>query len=139
MYTFAEIETEYSRLNRIFSGTDKPSKFPYGFNRDDFGGLHLELKLDGVMALVGTERGKETFRSETSSLNELMYWVFRNKAKSKAQAYELQNRHPTNDSRRIWFELSIKLLELVSEQWAKRLEYEYEQILQQHPYRDKAC
>lgn len=137
MCSFAEIETEYSRLNRIFSGADKSSRFPYGFNRDDSGGLHLELKHDGVMALVGTERGRETFRSETSSLDELMYWVFRNKAKSKAQSYELKNRHPTNDSRRIWFELSIKLLKSISEQWAKRLENEYAEILRKHPYRDK--
>lgn len=137
MYAFAEIEAEYSRLDRIFSGSEKSPKFPYGFNRDDNGGLHLELKLDGVMALVGTERGKETLRLETSSLEELMYWVFRNKAKSKAQSHELKNRHPTNDSRRIWFALSIKLLNSVSEQWATRLENEYEEILQKHPYRDR--
>lgn len=61
-----------------------PSEFPLSEIPDDFGGRHLELSGDGKMAIVTTDRGVETKRLETYSIDELMYWVFLAYANSKA-------------------------------------------------------
>lgn len=62
----------------------RASEFPYGTRPDHSGGLHLEIADDGKMALVGTDRGIETVRHETGSVDELLYWVFRDFAYSRA-------------------------------------------------------
>lgn len=63
---------------------DVSDKFPFGTKPDNFGGLHLEISADGKMALVGTDRGMETKRQETYSIDELMYWIFKSKVNSRA-------------------------------------------------------
>lgn len=89
-----EIPTEvleaYEKYAKIggFSG----QKFPYGTIRRNNGDIHFELKPDGTMALVGTERGRETYREETKSVDELMYWIFKDRAHSIAYRTPRQER-----------------------------------------------
>ena len=71
-------------------GKDR-NALPYGTKPDNFGGEHIEISSDGKMALVGTERGLETSRRETYSLDEFMYWIFASHAYSRGWKYELSN------------------------------------------------
>jgi hypothetical protein len=58
-------------------------KFPYGFERDLIGGYHLELEGDGKIALVGTERNRETFRKKFENEEELVNWIYEDLSKSR--------------------------------------------------------
>jgi len=131
-----EIEAEYIRHAKRFN-IEEPI-FPFGEIPDDFGGRHLELGLDGNMALIATDRGNEMERQETHSLDELMYWIFESYAYSRAWDYELNNRHPTHDSRRIAFAKALEEIEKLSQDWRDRLYAEQQEILSRNPYRDQS-
>ena len=131
--------------NRIIQAYESHSKtmgllehdFPFDFfSRGDDGSYHLEYNASGKMSLVATERGKETDRKETYELDELMYWIFSMKAGQIGLNYELNNRHPSDDFRRIYFAKALEEIGKISPAWQERLEREYEEILLQHPFED---
>lgn len=92
------------------------SEFPFSEIPDDFGGYHLELLDDGKMALVGTDRGVETKRLETYSIDELMYWIFLAYANSKA-FYTKGAKRSYEESQKVALEEMGK----VSRAWQERL------------------
>jgi len=51
------------------------TKFPLEFLPHNFGGRHLEISPEGRFSIVGTDRGKETERRETTSKDELFEWI----------------------------------------------------------------
>jgi hypothetical protein len=53
-----------------------------------------------------------------------------------ATAYELENRNPTEDFRRIYFVKNIELMEILDINYAKWLKAELDEILEKHPYSD---
>ncbi|WOI35373.1 Imm63 family immunity protein (plasmid) [Tritonibacter scottomollicae] len=95
--------------------------FPYGTNPDNFGGIHLEISPNGLMALVGTERGKETQRQETKSIDELMYWIFKKRANSKA-FYKSQKNYDYAASQ----QKALNEIGKISQEWRNRLKREQE-------------
>jgi|GEM_PF-379913 len=129
--SYEDVKAEYLRISRGWEGSD--GKLLVGTSRTDDGGYHLEFAGDGKLSLVATERGNEMARYETYSLEELMYWIFKDQAFARATDYELAHRHPTNDARIIIFARQIELLAQLSGNWAKRCQSEQEKILQEHP------
>lgn len=51
--------------------------FPLEVEPHNFGGRHLEISADGNFAIVGTDRGTETERRETKSLDQLFEWIIK--------------------------------------------------------------
>lgn len=98
-------------------------KFPFGTRPDNFGGIHLEIKPNGVMALVGTDRGQETQRQETQSVDELLYWVFKSHVNSKA-FYRPQQQYDFAASQR----LAVEEIGKFSLEWQKRLRREQQNL-----------
>jgi hypothetical protein len=84
------------------------------------------------------DRDSETMNQQTSDLDLLLYWIFRDITFSMACEYELANRNPDQDFRRIMFEHQVELLTLLSPQWGERESQEHEQILKQNPFDDYA-
>ena len=100
------------------------------------GGYHIEYVSSGIFCFVATERDKETIRRETHSLEELMYWIFVGVAQKIASRYELNNRHPKHDFRRLLFAKAVEEIGKVSPEWQTRLNEEYQEVLQRAPFRD---
>jgi Immunity protein 63 len=100
------------------------------------GSYHLEVSSDGSFALVGTERGMETEKKVTKSLDELLYWIASGEASSRGLEYELKHRNSTDDFRRIYFLKAEEELALISTEWADRLRCEHAEILKIHPFLD---
>jgi hypothetical protein len=75
-------------------------EFPLGTERDETGAPYLELSPDGKMAILGRDRGEETFRQETYSVDELMYFLFRKTAFSRALSQAPTDK-PYKESERI--------------------------------------
>ncbi|PKR57769.1 Imm63 family immunity protein [Thalassospira lohafexi] len=112
-----EILTTYRRLSEKMNG--QPSDFPLGTAPDNFGGRHLEVSEDGKMALVATDRGVETKRLETYSVDELMYWIFKSYANSKA-FYRKNAQYDYVKSQ----EMALEEIGKVSVEWRERLRQE---------------
>ena len=112
-----EVQTTYQRLSKKMDG--QASSFPYGTTPHDFGGSHLEFADDGKMALVATDRGMETKRRETYLLDELMYWIFKDLANSKA-FYRRDAKYDYAVSQQI----ALEELGKVSTEWRERLRKE---------------
>ena len=129
--SYEAVQAEYHRISLGWEGSSH--RLPIGTSRTDDGSYHLECASDGKLSLVSTERGSEINRHETYSLEELMYWLFRDQAFAYAIDYELAHRHPTNDFRVILFARQIELLAQLSEDWASRCQSEQDKILKKHP------
>lgn len=56
----------------------------YGEVYPDSGRYYLELHDDGKMAIVAKDRGSESSRDETYSVDELIYWMAQSLATSRA-------------------------------------------------------
>lgn len=102
---------------------------------ENFGAAHIEVDKIGYH-FIRTERGEEIERQFTDNLNLLLYWFFKDVTFDMATAYELENRNPTEDFRRIYFAKNIELMEILDINYAKWLKAELDEILEKHPYRD---
>jgi len=112
-----EIKVLYRRYSKLFDGQE--SELPIGTTPDDFGGRHLEVSSDGRLALVGTDRGSETKRQETRSVDELLYWIFVGQANAKA-FYRKQEKYDLEASQAI----ALEEIGKISSKWRERLRQE---------------
>jgi hypothetical protein len=118
MSLWDEIQSAYRSASLKFSG--QPLEFPFGFIPENNGKPHIEIHEDGKIALVGTDMGHETKRQETYSVDELMYWIFKSYAISKA-FYGKGKKHHYDESRKI----ALDEIEKISSIWRSRLEKEW--------------
>lgn len=114
-----------------------PREIPYlFFTSGDNGTPHIEYTENGKFYIVATERGNELERQEANDMEELMYLVFKELAEGYGVGYEFRNRRHGEDSRRLYFETSVRELRNISSEWADRLSREFDEVLAEHPYRD---
>jgi hypothetical protein len=64
------------------------------------------------------ERGNELERRTTSVQEQLFYWIFNSITFSMVCEYELHNRVPNQDSRKLLFKKQIKLMRYVKPEFA---------------------
>lgn len=101
------------------------------------GSPHAEHK-DETYFFVVTERGSEFRRREKTDPEELLSWFVRGLTRELASEWELQNRVPHQDSRRLMFKKHVELLQNINESWAKTQQDEYTDVLTSHPFDDAA-
>jgi len=134
MVSYQKIEKEYIRIASKWGEVE--DSFPIPRTRDDFGGYHLEIAEDGKMSLIAIERGNINDRKETDSVDELLYWVFKMRAKAKALKYETEHRIPNQDFRRVYFHQSVVEVNKLSNKWSERMVKELNDILKENPFMD---
>jgi hypothetical protein len=112
-----------SRMVELAREIDVPDHLlpTFGYSEQN-GRPHIELR-DGEFHLVMEERGQEYGRFTTTSLDDLLYHVFRDATYSTAAA-RLRVSQLTSSSRRAILRSQIDLLERVNPEWAKRREAE---------------
>ena len=108
------------------------------FTRTDIGHPHIEIDFNGKYHYVVTERGNVLKCRTTRDIDELMYWIFSSITFDIAVGFELKNRLPDKDSRRLMFDEQLRLMGLLSLEWRNRLAKEIQSILSKHPYDDEA-
>jgi hypothetical protein len=81
--------------------------------------LTLQIKENGYH-LVGQERGVEVRRWITEDLDELLFWIFKDIAFTKAHNYELVHRVGEYDRRIIVFPKEVELLSIINPKWGER-------------------
>jgi hypothetical protein len=129
------VRVKFHALMRRFDVHPAYKRFATAPTND--GGPHVE-HYGRTFAYVVTERGMEYERRETKDPEELLYWLVSDAAREAAQQYELRNRVPGRDSRRLLFRKHVEFLESIRPDWGSRKRAEYDAVLELHPYRDEA-
>jgi hypothetical protein len=95
-------------------------------------------RLEGhTLVYAAHERGRELFRLETTSLDELLYWVCKDLTRELASSFEARNRIPGEDFRRQFFAHWIGLLGGLRPEWGERLGRYVADVLLRSPYSDE--
>src|SRR5262245_5580381 len=101
---FAQMTGELQRLRNSYEAVRLSLGAVRGvrFAEQHDGSAHVEFS-DGRYQYVVTDRGVEVERRSASSMDEIMYWLARDESHSQACGFELQNRIPNHDPRRLMF------------------------------------
>jgi len=124
---------ETNRLAALISA--RADGLPTFGSTEDFARPHVEASPSGYYYVI-VERGVELQRTHVGDLRELMFLVFRDVCFEEAGRFELQNRVPGQDHRRIRFARQLELLEKLNPVWREREAARLDQVLEHHPYRD---
>jgi hypothetical protein len=133
MLTLSEIEEKVNQLAQKI-GAPRNILPTYGYS-EQTARPHVEVG-SVVYYYVVAERGQEYDRYAAFDIDELLYKVFADVTFELSTKYELAHRIKNQDFRRIMFQHQVKLLSMLSPEWAEREAKEHEQILQRHPFND---
>lgn len=106
------------------------------FERDDFACPYIEIVGEHNFYYVVNERGSEIERKHTTSIDELLYWLFRDITFSIGSSYTAKHCVPNQDSRRLMFAKSLELLERLNPAWRVKEEEYFAEILKSTPFED---
>ncbi|PNK65161.1 MULTISPECIES: Imm63 family immunity protein [Pantoea] len=91
---------------------------------------------NGIYNYIYSERGVEFSRRITDSTDELLYWIMYDFVHAVAVEYELNNRIPGKDCRRIYFPKIIELMSKINIDWGIKSRKHLEDVLADSPYDD---
>lgn len=97
---------------------------------------YIEFDTDGILYYVVKERGDELERRKSNSLDDILFWIISDVIFKEANNFEIKNRIPNQDFRRLLFSEQIRLMNLISEIWVERIKLKQEQILKDNPFCD---
>ena len=128
------LRNEVSRLARLI---DVPARLLPTYDVSEGNGLpHIEI--DGeTYHYVHEERGQEFDRFSTTSLDDLLYRVFRDVAWSMSSTLARPHQKPGHDFRREMFKQQLALLDRLNPDWAARCAAEHREVLVNHPFVDE--
>lgn len=134
-YSLQDIET---LINDLAEKIGAPKDlFPSFGSTDGTGRPHIETTSDGQLYFIMSDRGQEYDRQFATDIKDLLYRVFSHVTFILAYDYEIKNRIPNQDFRRLVFEKQESLLAQLDKSWEIRAKKEHEYILKYHPFRDK--
>lgn len=133
MLTLTEIEGSVGGFARAIAAP--ASALPTYGRSDHSGRPHVEV--DDRYHLVVCERGQEHSRQSTLDEDRLLYWIFEGVTFSMACAWEVRNRLPGRDPRRLIFRRQVELLGQLHGSWRVWGEARIGEILSRHPYQDR--
>lgn len=125
-----------NRLQKIAELLDAPRPYA-GFRTQPLhdGSAHCEF--DGeYYHYILSERGETYGQKRTDDAEKLLFWLVADMTVKMAIDYELANREPDIDGRRIWFPYHVELLRRVNEDWASKQDAKYAETLAANPYND---
>jgi len=114
----------------------RPRHLP-DFENRDAGYPFVRIEGD-VFVYLAHERGRETFRRESTDLDDLLWFVFHDVTREMARARGFARlRAPGKDSRRSWFPRWVDLMTGLRPEWGARTQAHVDAVLAQSPYRDR--
>jgi len=111
-----------------------PSSYLRVYNASPQNGApHIEM-LHERYDWVVTERGEELFRSSTSDLDELLFWVLDGAASAYSFDYELGHRVVGQDFRKIAFAKREQVMRSIDPIWGDRARKLIDEVLKTFPF-----
>lgn len=96
---------------------------------------HFEIHNDEYHC-VSSERGFEFSRNITKSMDEFLYWFFKDKISSLSVKYELEHRVRNQDFRKVVFAKEVELFNFLDPLWGIKAKDDIQKILEVYPYSD---
>lgn len=124
------LQKKFRQIARQIGSADAMRLTPDGF------GTPYAERRDDLYFFVVEERGVEFERRQTHDPDELLYWFVESTTAQIAQKWELKNRVQGQDSRRLWFQKHLEILQFIKKEWAERQSREQQQVLSEHPFDD---
>ncbi len=134
MLTFEQIRAETDRLRTLIGAPADLCPLSPAMRGD--GSPFLRVVADGYI-YANEERGHVYNERKTQDLDELLYWIMKDITRSMASEYELANRVPKTDFRRMLFAKDLELLGSLKPEWRERKQREYDAVLAQYPFNDE--
>lgn len=133
MIEFDEVQKLVVELGRAGGIPDQYLRIAPASSGD--GSPHIEIH-DKTLAYVISERGLEISRRETSSLDELLFYVISDMAAKYSYEYECKHREVGKDPRRMVFDMRLAIMHRINIDWARQLKNELDEILVTAPFVD---
>lgn len=133
MVNIEDIQNKVLELGRVIAA---PASLLVVSDKPASDGVPFIQFLDNQYRFIVSERGVDVSDFVTSSLDELLYFIFSRIASSIGYSYEAENRIYDQDYRRLSFSRRIELLEMLNMEWAKRERACICTILEEAPYDD---
>ena len=132
--TFEQIRAETDRLRALIGAPADLCPLSPAMRGD--GSPFLRIVADGYI-YANEERGHVYNERKTQDLDKLLYWIMKDITHSMASEYELANRVPKTDFRRMLFAKDLELLGSLKPEWRERKQREYDAVLAQYPFNDE--
>ena len=130
------LEKIRDKINKLATRINPPShSLPTYVRTEDGARPHIEVDANGYHYIV-VERGQERQHRTTNSLSKLFYWIFKDATFIMALNYELENRIPKQDFRRLMFAKQIELMGMIDPNFGTLCKQEIDEILNRNPYDD---
>jgi len=108
----------------------------YGHS-EETGRPHIEV--DGSFYYyVQSERGGESSRWKSNSLDELLFVIFRGVVSAFNWKEPKRPKIEGKDQRRQWFQQNVELMSILSDNWANRLAEFQQRLIELHPFDDSS-
>ena len=98
-------------------------------------GYYYEI-LGSIYVYAYTERNEHIILGRTREINEFYYFILRDIVKYKATRYEVENRIPGRDPRRIWMKKAEEWMERIDPVFGEKLKTEFAEIIKKYPLED---
>lgn len=124
------------RVDRCARSIDAPEHYlpTYGHSED---AARPHVEVDGpVMQYVVVERGQELSRETFADVDGLLARIFKDVTFQMASHFELRNRRPNEDARRVLFAKQLELLGRLSPDWAEQQRATLNRVLLEYPFTD---
>ena len=82
------------------------------------------------------ERGQILSENRAKDIDELLYWIMKDILWQEASDFELKNRRPNQDFRRLFFAKQLELMGKINSLWELKRRNEIINILSVAPYND---
>ena len=106
------------------------------YNSEQSDGVPFVQVCNNSYKYIFMERGFKFDEWETDNLDELLFWIMRDKVFSISSKYEFINRIDGEDSRRVLFSKQLQLMSILNLEWWKKMNEEIQEILRKSPYSD---
>lgn len=132
MLHMEDIERLKNKVSIILNSVDiTPKKNIYYGNEDGGGSLEINiLKNANEWHWQEIERGHIQRDTITTNEDEILFWIIKHCVESKAgEDINWTPRSKQKDPRKTWFNNSIKIMNEINLDWAKKIKKEYDQYL----------
>lgn len=134
--TYSSLPTIRKKVKKLAKIVNAPLELTKVSGSPDWmGGMYVEVDSSGYH-YINYERGMEYERCTTKDFQELLYWILKDITYDIASNYELLNREPNVDLRRLLFRKWIELIGTIDAEFQKRLDEDITKILKDAPYVD---
>lgn len=133
MLNFNDIQTQIYQLGNILNIPKENLKI---FNAQQTDGTPFIWIIEERYYYTSMERGQVISDRRTKDIDELLYWIMKDIIWQEASYFEIKNRKPNQDFRRLFFAKQLELMGKIKSSWKLKKQNEIDKILAVAPYND---